>query len=232
MSVRVLVADDQPLMRAALRLCLESEDDVEVVGEAGDGAAVVELARSLRPDVVVMDVRMPVLDGIEATRRVVGLPGDRPVRVLVITTFDLDEYVVDAIRAGASGFLLKDATPEDLLRAVRVVADGGALLSPSVTRRLLDLYAGAWPEVSPRPAVPTVPAQVTERELAVLRLVAHGLSNAEIAATLHLAHSSVKTHVSHLLAKLGLADRTQLAVFAYQHDLVRPGETSAGRPPA
>jgi DNA-binding NarL/FixJ family response regulator len=232
MSVRVLVADDQPLMRAALRLCLESEDDVEVVGEAGDGAAVVELARSLRPDVVVMDVRMPVLDGIEATRRVVGLPGDRPVRVLVITTFDLDEYVVDAIRAGASGFLLKDATPEDLLRAVRVVADGGALLSPSVTRRLLDLYAGAWPEVSLRPAVPTVPAQVTERELAVLRLVAHGLSNAEIAATLHLAHSSVKTHVSHLLAKLGLADRTQLAVFAYQHDLVRPGETSAGRPPA
>jgi DNA-binding NarL/FixJ family response regulator len=225
-TVRVVIADDQPLMRAALRMCLEAEDDVEVVGEAADGAAVVELAARLRPDVVVMDIRMPGMDGIEATRRLTGLPG-RPVRVLVITTFDLDEYVVDAIRAGASGFLLKDATPEDLLHAVRVVAAGEALLSPTVTRRLLDLYAGSWPPLSPRPAASALPAQVTGRERAVLRLVAQGLSNAEIAATLHLAHSSVKTHVSHLLAKLGLADRTQLAVFAYEHDLVRPGETSS-----
>lgn len=218
----VLVADDQPLMRAALRTCLQAEPDLRVVGEAGDGAQAVRLAQRLRPDVVVMDVRMPVLDGIEATRQVIAAGGEPPVRVLVMTTFDLDEHIIDALRAGASGFLVKDATPEELVHAIRTIAAGQALLAPAVTRRLLDLRASSLPPVRP-PTREGALAPVTPRELAVLQLVARGRSNAEIAAELDLAQSSVKTHVGHLLAKLGMTDRVQLVVFAYENDVVRPG---------
>jgi DNA-binding NarL/FixJ family response regulator len=221
-STTILIGDDQPLMRAALRTCLDDEPDLDVIGEAGDGVETVRVAERLRPDVVVMDVRMPRMDGIEATRRVVALPGP-PVRVLVVTTFDLDEHIIDALRAGASGFLVKDSTPEDLIHAVRVVAAGQALLSPSVTRRLLDLRAGTLLPVS-SPSQGAALADITPRERGVLELVARGLSNADIAEALDLAQSSVKTHVGHLLAKLGLTDRVHLVVFAYEHELVRPGQ--------
>ena len=221
MTVTVLIADDHTLMRAAFRTCLAVEPDIEVVGEAGDGAEAVELVRRLRPDVVVMDIRMPHEDGVAATRELVRAERDRPAKVLVITAFDSEEYVVEALRAGASGFLLKDATQEELVRAVRVIAAGEALLAPVVTRRLLDRYAHRLP-----PAIPDDQRAIqhlTNREIAVLRLVATGLSNAEIGQTLHLAHSSVKTHVGHILAKLGLADRVQLVVYAYETGLIRPG---------
>jgi DNA-binding NarL/FixJ family response regulator len=232
-SVRVVLADDQPLMRSALRTCLEAEPDLVVVGEAVDGADAVRLAGRLRPDVVVMDVRMPILDGIEATRRITAFPGDSPVRVLVMTTFDLDEYIIDAVRAGASGFLVKDATAEELVRAIRVIAQGQALLSPSVTRRLLDLRGGTLPPL-PSQARDEALAGITAREVTVLKLVARGLSNGAIATAMDLAPSSVKTHVGHLLAKLGLSDRVQLAVFAYEHELIRPGwrdDALKGEPP-
>lgn len=222
MKIRVLIADDQPLMRAALRMCLAAESDVEVVAEAVDGAQAVEAAQRLCPDVVLMDMRMPVLDGVEATRQLIGAATDPTVRVLAITTFDLDEYVVEALRAGASGFLLKDATPDEIVHAVRVVAAGDALLAPAVTKRLLDRYMRHLPPVAP--ACSARLARITNRELGVLRLVARGLSNGEIAAMLHLAESSVKTHVGHLLAKLDLPDRVQIVVFAYESGLVRPGE--------
>ncbi len=222
MTITVLIADDQPLMRAALRTCLESDPDLKVVGEATDGAQTVRLTRQLRPAVVVMDVRMPIMDGIEATRQVVALRGEPPTRVLVITTFDLDENIIDALRAGASGFLIKDAAPEELIHAVRVIAAGQALLAPSVTKRLLDLRAGTMPPI-PSERRNALLAAVTTRELAVLKLVARGLSNSDIAAELNLAPSSVKTHVGHLLAKVGVSDRVQLVVFAYEHELVRPG---------
>lgn len=222
MAITVLIVDDQPLMRMALRTSLEGEPDVTVVGEAGHGAEAVRLAERLRPSVVVMDIRIPVLDGIAATRRIVDLPGRPPVRVLMMTTFDLDEYVIDSIRAGASGFMLKDATPEEFIRAVFALAAGYAYLSPAVTRRLLDLRGRTLPPV--RPPSPNGPlASITTRELTVLRLVARGLTNAEIASAMDLAPSSVKTHVGHLLAKLGLSDRVQLVVFAYEQELVRPG---------
>ena len=222
MTIRVVLADDQQLMRMALRTSLEAEDDIRVVGEAGDGAEAVRLAERLRPDVVVMDIRMPILDGIVATQRIVAGDHRPPVHVLVMTTFDLDEYVIDAIRAGASGFLLKEATPDEVVRAVRVIAAGDAYLAPSVTRRLLDLRGRGLPPIRHRG--PEGPLKtVTSRELTVLRLVARGLSNTEIARAMDLAPSSVKTHVGHLLAKLGLTDRVQLVVFAYEHELVRPG---------
>jgi DNA-binding NarL/FixJ family response regulator len=221
MTVTVLIADDQPLMRSALRTCLDAEPDIRVVGEAGDGAEAVRLAERLHPDVVVMDVRMPIMDGIEATRRVVAIRGLHPLRVLVMTTFDLDEYIIDALRAGASGFLVKDSAPEDLIRAVRLIAAGEALLAPSVTRRLLDLRASTLPPLASA-ARDKALARITARELTVLKLVARGLSNNEIAAEMDLASSSVKTHVGHLLAKLGCSDRVQLVVFAYEHELVRP----------
>jgi DNA-binding NarL/FixJ family response regulator len=221
MELTVLIADDQPLMRSALRMCLDGEPDMRVVGEASDGGEAVRLATRLRPAVVVMDVRMPSMDGLEATRRITALPAPSP-RVLVMTTFDLDEYIIDALRAGASGFLLKDSPPEELLHAVRVIAAGEALLAPSVTRRLLDLRARTLPPVNDATRDAAV-AGITARETSVLKLVARGLSNLEIAQVLDLAPSSVKTHVGHLLAKLGAHDRVQLVVFAYEHELVRPG---------
>jgi DNA-binding NarL/FixJ family response regulator len=222
MVIRVLLADDQQLMRMALSTSLRSEPDIEVVGEAQDGAEAVRLAALLKPAVVVMDIRMPILDGIVATRRITGLRGLPPVSVLVMTTFDLDEYIIDAIRAGANGFLLKDATPEEFVQAVRLLAAGQAYLSPSVTRRLLDLRGRGLPPFRP-PTQHGPLAALTARELTVLRLVARGLSNVEIATVMDLAPSSVKTHVGHLLAKLGFTDRVHLVVFAYEQELIRPG---------
>ena len=222
MSITVIVADDQPLMRSALRMCLSTEPDIDVLGEASDGREAVAMAEQLRPDAVIMDIRMPNLDGVAATRRLTA-PSDRgPTKVLIITTFDLDEYIVEALRAGASGFLLKDATPAELVHAVRVVAAGEALLSPEITKRLLDLYARRLPPVRRQS---TALAQITKREETVLKLVAQGHSNAQIGQSLHLAESSVKSHVGHLLAKLGLADRVHLVIFAYDNGLVWQGAT-------
>jgi DNA-binding NarL/FixJ family response regulator len=220
LTISVVIADDQPLMRSALRMCLSSEPDIEVVGEASDGLEAVIMAQRLRPDTVIMDIRMPNLDGVAATARLTSARQGAPIRVLIITTFDLDDYVVEALRAGASGFLLKDATPDELVRAVRVVAAGDALLAPKITRRLLDLCAQQLPPVR-RPTA--VLAQLTKREQDVLLLIADGHSNAEIARNLHLAESSVKSHVGHLLAKLGAIDRVHLVIFAYDSGLVRPG---------
>ncbi|MGI8692137.1 MAG: response regulator [Geodermatophilaceae bacterium] len=221
MSIRVLTADDQPLMRTALRISLENEPDFEVVGEAADGRQAVDMVARLEPDVVVMDIRMPVMDGIAATKRIKSNGRGGKTKVLAITTFDLDDYVVEALRAGASGFLLKDATPEELCHAIRVIAAGNALLAPAVTRRLLDRYADRLPSIGPHES--DLLARLTPREVEVLGLVAKGLSNTQIGYALHLAESSVKTHVGHLLAKLGKADRVQLVVFAYESGLIRPG---------
>jgi DNA-binding NarL/FixJ family response regulator len=221
-TITVLLADDQQLMRTALRTCLDPEPDLEIIGEAADGAEAVRMAQRLRPDVVVMDVRMPILDGIGAIRRIVALGGDPPVRMLVMTTFDLDEYIIDALRAGASGFLLKDATPDELIHAIRVIAAGQAFLAPTVTRRLLDLRGSSLPPLPTGECDPAL-AGLTARELTVLKLVARGMSNAAIAVEMDLALSSVKSHVGHLLTKLGFDARVQLAAFAYEHGLVRPG---------
>jgi DNA-binding NarL/FixJ family response regulator len=215
-SIRVLLADDQAMVRAGFRMILEAEADVDVTGEAEDGEQAVFEAKRLRPDVVLMDVRMPKLDGIEATRRVRDAT---QARVLVLTTFDLDEYVYGALRAGASGFLLKDAPPEQLVDAIRVVAAGDALLAPSVTRRVIEEFAR---KPSPGPP-PESLAELTARELEVLRLVARGLSNAEIAAELVVSDTTVKTHVAHLLQKLNLRDRIQAVVLAYESGVVQPG---------
>jgi DNA-binding NarL/FixJ family response regulator len=214
--ISVLLVDDQPLMRSGFRMILEAQPDIRVVGEAGDGIEAVEVAERTQPDVVVMDIRMPRCDGVEATRR---MPGRR---VLILTTFDLDEYVVEALRAGASGFLLKDATPEELVQAVRVIASGDALLAPNVTRRLLELVVPHLRQRHPMP-VPAAFDELTERELEVLRLVAQGLSNQEIAAALHVSEATVKTHVSHVLLKLELRDRVQAVVLAYEVGLARAG---------
>jgi DNA-binding NarL/FixJ family response regulator len=213
-SIRVLLADDQELMRTGFRLILNAEPDIEVVGEAADGAQAVHAARRLEPDVVLMDVRMPHMDGIAATRK---LGRDGP-RVLILTTFDLDEYVYDALRAGASGFLLKDAPADQLVGAIRVVAAGEALLAPTVTRRLIAEFVR-------RPEPETVPAleELTARELEVLELMARGLSNAELAHELVLSEATVKTHVKRVLAKLDLRDRVQAVVLAYETGLVQPG---------
>ncbi len=218
-GITVLIADDQPLMRAALRMYLTAEGDIDVIGEAADGRQAIELWDRLRPDVVIMDIRMPELDGVAATAILTS--AERAARVLVITTFDADEYVVEALRAGASGFLVKDATGEEIVHAVRVIAAGNALLAPSVTRRLLDRYARVL--VPPGAGNTDLLAGLTARERDVLDLIVRGMSNAQIARTLHLAESSVKTHVGHLLAKLGRTDRVHLVIFAYENGLAHPG---------
>jgi DNA-binding NarL/FixJ family response regulator len=217
MSVRVLIADDQELVRTGFRMILKAERDIEVVGEASDGAEAVELAQTRRADVVLMDIRMPAVDGLEATRRLSAAGVDA--RVLILTTFDLDEYVYDALRAGASGFLLKDAPAAQLVTAVRVVASGEALLAPSITRRLIAEFARRPPPT----ARPDGMEELTARELEVLRLVARGLSNAEIAKELYVSDATVKTHVARILMKLGLRDRVQAVVAAYESGLVQPG---------
>jgi DNA-binding NarL/FixJ family response regulator len=216
--IRVLIADDQALVRAGFRAILETQDDLEVVGEAEDGAEAVALAQELRPDVVLMDVRMPGVDGIEATARL-HRDGDAT-RVLILTTFDLDEYVYEAMKAGASGFLLKDAPRDQLLGGVRTVASGDALLAPALVRRLVEDFVRRPP---PGAGPPGELDELSERELEVLRLIAHGLSNAEIAARLFLSEATVRTHVTHILAKLGLRDRVQAVVLAYETGLVQPG---------
>ena len=217
MSITVVLADDQALVRGGFRMILDTRDELEVVGEASDGAEATELVARLTPDVVLMDVRMPGVDGLEATRRIVA-SGSRS-RIIVLTTYDADEYVFAALRAGASGFMLKDVRPAELVEAIRVVARGDALLAPSVTRRLLDRFAGALPGAG---AAPPDLDELTERELEVLRLVALALSNAEIAARLVLTEATVKSHVSSILRKLGLRDRVQAVVLAYDVGLVRP----------
>jgi DNA-binding NarL/FixJ family response regulator len=214
---RVLLADDQALVRAGFRMILHAEADIEVVGEAGDGREAVALARSLAPDVVLMDIRMPALDGVEATRRIAI--GDASPRVLVLTTFDLDEYVYEALRAGASGFLLKDVPERQLVAGIQAVAAGGSLFAPAVTRRLIEEFAH---RAKPA-AAPAGLEQLTPRELEVLRLVARGLSNAEIAAELVVSEHTTKTHVASLLSKLSLRNRVQAVVVAYEAGLVRPG---------
>jgi DNA-binding NarL/FixJ family response regulator len=218
-TIRVGICDDQPLLRDGLRVQLGLIDDLDIVGEAANGEQAIALARRERPDVLVMDVRMPVLDGIEATRRIVGGLGTENVKVLILTTFDLDEHVYAALSAGASGFLLKDATPEELVHAVRVVAAGEALLAPTVTSRLVREFARR-PAGRPRG---DMLASLTERETEVLQHVAAGLSNAELAERLVISHATAKTHVSRILAKLGLRDRAQLVVAAYEAGLAIPG---------
>jgi DNA-binding NarL/FixJ family response regulator len=215
-TVRILVVDDQELLRTAFRALIDAEDDMQVVGEAGDGAEAVELAARARPDVVVMDVRMPVMNGIEATQQITSAAEAGP-RVLILTTFDLDEYVFDAMRAGASGFTLKSRPLEELLAAIRVVAAGEALLAPSVTRRLIAHFAGPR---RPTAARPSALGQLTEREREVLLLIAQGLSNLELADSLHISMPTAKTHVSRILAKLGARDRAQLVMIAYESGLV------------
>ena len=215
MTISVVLADDQELVRAGFRLILETEDDLEVVGEAADGKEALAVTRRRQPDVVLMDIRMPKLDGLEATRRIGQDPGIRS-RVVILTTFEQDEYVFEALRCGASGFLLKNAPPEELVRAVRIVAGGDALLAPSITRRMIEEYSRR----PPRPKTDPRLEQLTERELDVLRLLATGKSNAELAAQLYLGEGTIKTHVSHLLAKLDLRDRLQAVVFAYENGLV------------
>jgi DNA-binding NarL/FixJ family response regulator len=217
--IRLLLVDDEAMVRTGLRLILETEEDLRVVGEASNGVEAIEQATQLRPDVILMDVRMPGTDGIEATRRITAADAAGP-KVLILTTFDLDEYVFDALRAGASGFLLKDVTAERLFEAVRVVAAGEALLSPAVTRRLISEFAKTRRPASV--AAPAALAALTPRETEVLRLVAEGLSNPEIAARLVVTEETVKTHVSRVLAKLGLRDRTQAVVAAYESGLVIP----------
>ncbi|MFC5186546.1 response regulator [Actinomadura harenae] len=220
MTIRVLIADDQVMIRDGLAALLSSDPEIEVVGQAGNGREAVDLARELAPDVVVMDIRMPEMDGLAATAELAGDPdkndADAP-KVLVLTTFDLDEYVYEALGAGASGFLLKDAPAADLVQGVRVVASGDALLAPSITRRLISDFARRRRHERPSPAAT---AALTPRERDVLRLIARGMSNAEIAAELVLAEQTVKTHVGHVLTKLGLRDRTQAVVFAYENGVV------------
>ncbi len=223
MSIRVLVADDQPLVRSGFRMILEERSDLELVGEAGDGAEAIALTRELDPDVILMDVRMPGVDGVAATRRLIE-SGSRA-RVLVLTTFDLDEYVYAAIRAGASGFLLKDVEPNELVDAIRVVAAGNSLFGPAATERLVARFAQ-----EPEPAAVRSLDDLTDREREILRLLATGLSNAELAQRLHLSETTVKTHVSAVLRKLRVRDRVQAVIAAYEAGLVRPGAYSSDEP--
>jgi len=220
-TIRVLLVDDQELVRTGFRMILDGEPGVEVVGEAHDGRQGVEAAGRLRPDVVVMDIRMPVEDGISATRRIVREGPNPAVRVLILTTFDADENVIEALRAGASGFLLKDVTPTDFVAAIRTIAAGDALLAPTVTRRLLDRFSDRLPPVNDERTAAL--RDLTDRELEVLKLVGRGLSNREIAERLVLAEPTVKTHISHVFDKLELRDRAQAVVLAYEAGLIRPG---------
>jgi DNA-binding NarL/FixJ family response regulator len=218
--IRIVVADDQALVRSGFLALLRSEGDIEVVGEAADGYEAVKVTKAVRPDVILMDIRMPEMDGLEATRLITADPALRAVRILILTTFDLDAYVHEALRVGASGFLLKDTLPEDLLAAVRVVAAGDALLAPSITRRLIEDFVS-------RPIAPIADPrldQLTGREREVLTTVARGLSNAELADELFMSHATAKTHVSHLLTKFAARDRAQLVVIAYETGLITPGQ--------
>ena len=220
--IRVLLADDQALVRGGFRVILESQDDIEVVGEAGDGKEAIRLTAELRPDLVLMDIRMPNVDGLEATRRIAATPGAP--RIVILTTFDADEHVYEAMKAGASGFLLKDLRPEDLAHAVRTVAAGETLLADAVTRRLVERFV-----LRPPPGSHPDLRDLTGREVEVLELIARGRSNAEIAAALFVGEATVKTHVTHVLQKLGLRDRVQLVIFAYETGLIEPGGERAGR---
>jgi DNA-binding NarL/FixJ family response regulator len=220
--IRVLIVDDQSLVRTGFRMILETEEDVEVVGEAADGAEALAAAAELDPDVVLMDVRMPNVDGLEATRRLLDGKEEGP-RVLILTTFDLDEYVYEALRVGASGFLLKDTPPEQLVDAIRVVSNGDALLSPVLTRRVIEEFVRRPPDSMRTPA-PELD-ELTTRELEMLRYVARGLSNAEIAKEAYVSETTVKTHIAHILMKLHLRDRVQAVVFAYENGVVAPGTT-------
>jgi DNA-binding NarL/FixJ family response regulator len=224
MNVRVLIVDDQALVRTGFRMILEAEQDIEVVGEAADGIEAITEARRLEPDVVLMDVRMPELDGIEATRRLLANGGPEGTKVVMLTTFDMDEYVFDALRAGASGFLLKDVPPERLVDGIRAVANGDALLAPSITRRLIEEFVRSGP---PTRSPPAALDELTARELEVLQLIARGMSNAEIAKELFVSETTVKTHVAHVLMKLGLRDRVQAVVLAYEAGVVQPGASSS-----
>lgn len=217
--IRVLIIDDQAMVRAGFGALLDAQDGMAVVGDTDDGAHAVALVQQTNPDVVLMDIRMPEMDGLEATRRIVALSDQDP-RIIILTTFDLDDYVFEALRAGASGFLLKDAPAEDLIHAVRVVSDGDALLSPSITRSLISEFVSRPARSAPNPQGL---AELTERELEVMTLVARGLSNAEIAGELFVAEQTVKTHVSRVLTKLALRDRTQVVVAAYESGLIQPG---------
>jgi DNA-binding NarL/FixJ family response regulator len=221
--IRVLISDDQALVRAGFRMILDAEDDIEVVGEAADGLQAVDSGKRLAPDVVLMDIRMPELDGIQATRRLLAEVAGDPPRILMLTTFDLNEYVYDALRAGASGFLLKDVPPEQLADGIRIVAGGDALLAPSITRRLIQEFATAGPPAGPPPKGLD---ELTARELEVFKLVARGLSNAEIAGELIVSETTVKTHVARMLMKLGLRDRVQAVVLAYESGIAVPGQAA------
>jgi DNA-binding NarL/FixJ family response regulator len=223
MSVKVLIVDDQALVRAGFRMILESEPDLTIVGEAEDGLQAIDATAELRPDVVLMDIRMPNLDGLEATRRILERPGETA-RVLMLTTFDLDEYVYEALRAGASGFMLKDTPPEQLVSAIQVVASGDALLSPTITRRVIEEFIRRPPTSIATQPSPRL-SELTARELEVLGFMARGLSNAEIAKDLFVSETTVKTHVARILMKLDLRDRVQAVVFAYETGIVQPGAT-------
>ncbi len=222
MTIRVLVADDQSMVRAGFRMLLSGEEDIEVVAEASNGLEAVDKARRFEPTVVLMDIRMPELDGLEATRRI--LAADGAPRILILTTFDLDEYVYEALRAGASGFVLKDDPPEQLIAAIRTVAAGDALLSPTITRRVIEQFAR-----TPRPTPPREVADLSDREREVFRLIAQGLSNAEIGQELYIGETTVKTHVTHILQKLGLRDRVQAVVLAYQAGIFEPDAPPTAR---
>jgi DNA-binding NarL/FixJ family response regulator len=222
-TVRVLIVDDQALVRAGFKMILDAEPEIDVVGEASDGLEGLEAARTLSPDVVLMDIRMPELDGLEATRRLTA-DGETP-RVLILTTFDLDEYVYEALRAGASGFMLKDTPPEQLVQAIRVVAEGEALLAPSITKRLIEEFVRTGGTTHAEP--PAGVQDLTSRELEVLQQIARGMSNAEIAKELFVSETTVKTHVARVLMKLGLRDRVQAVVLAYESGLVQPGSSPA-----
>ncbi|AYY15474.1 DNA-binding response regulator [Actinobacteria bacterium YIM 96077] len=219
--IRVLLVDDQPLLRTGFRMILEAESGIAVVGESGDGEAAVSHTRALQPDVVLMDIRMPHMDGVQATRAITGSTRETPPRVLVLTTFDLDEYVVEALRAGASGFLLKDVPADQLVAAIRTVASGDSVVAPNITRRLLDMFAARLP--ASNAPVPEGLEHLTSREREVLIMVARGMSNAEIATELVVSETTVKTHVGNLLTKLDLRDRVQAAIYAYESGLVTPG---------